>query len=172
MRTRQKTSVILLAGGIGARMEMATPKQFLTLLDKPIALYSYDLFQALPEIDEIIIVCAEQFRPIFDAQQSMKHVAFAKPGKRRQHSVLNGLRKTSSDAALICIHDAARPLVDAGTVKRVLSAAEEWGAAAAGMAADSAATSSAIAAGVCSGTAVSSVPCSEVESSVVAASAQ
>lgn len=133
MKKHPQTSALLLAGGVGARMGMQTPKQFLPLRGKPVALYSFELLLSLEEIDEIVVVCAEEFRSLFSASKQHKKVVFALPGNRRQDSVLHGLRQASKGAALVCIHDAARPLINDEMVKRVLAAAEEWGAAAAGM---------------------------------------
>jgi len=133
MNPRPKTSVILLAGGLGTRMQSSTPKQFLPLGNKPVARHSYDIFSSLAEIDEVVVVCAPEFRHFFLDNPTAKPLAFAAPGKRRQDSVYNGLLATSPSHHLICIHDAARPLIDCKLVLRVLEAASAVGAATAGM---------------------------------------
>lgn len=125
-------SVILLAGGIGTRMQAEMPKQFLVLHQKPIARHSFDLFLEMPEINEIIVVCDPQYRHHFQSNQD-KRIAFAMPGSRRQDSVYNGLQEVSNLDSLICIHDSARPLIDRQLVMRVLHAADEIGAATVGM---------------------------------------
>lgn len=124
--------VILVAGGVGTRMQSATPKQFLHLNNKEIARHSFDLFAALPEVKEIVIVCAQPYRHIFDAKKDVK-VSFANPGDRRQDSVYNGLQAMTTECPFVCIHDAARPFITAEIVKLVLDAAREHGAAVAGM---------------------------------------
>lgn len=129
MNQKVKTSVILLAGGTGSRMQSTTPKQFLEIDLKPIACYSFELFLQIPEIDEIIVVCAPDFRSCF--KSNSKPVVFALPGERRQDSVFNGLQASSHP--LICIHDAARPFIDASLVSRVLAAGHHYGAATAAM---------------------------------------
>jgi len=48
---------------------------------------------------------------------------FAAPGKERQDSVFNGLQTIPDDAALVCVHDAARPLVSEEEVYNVSAAA-------------------------------------------------
>lgn len=128
MNLKVKTSVILLAGGMGTRMLSPIPKQFLAIDQKPIALYSFEIFLAMPEIDEIIVVCAEDFRALFkNANTSSKPVAFALPGARRQDSVFNGFQIVSND--LVCVHDSARPFIDIDLVSRVLESGYEHGAA-------------------------------------------
>lgn len=131
MKHQTKTSAILLAGGSGLRMQSNTPKQFLELDEKPVALYSFQLFLDMPEIDEIVVVCLEDFKELFQSANSSKPVVFALPGERRQDSVYNGLQAASHK--IVCIHDAARPFIDKTLVSRVLEAGKEFGAAAVGM---------------------------------------
>lgn len=130
MNKKMKTSAILLAGGMGSRMQSATPKQFLAINQKPIARYSFELFLEMPQIDEIIVVCPPSFRELFTTSQN-KPIKFALPGERRQDSVFNGLQASSHE--LICIHDAARPFIDRDLVLRVLESGQQNGASAAGM---------------------------------------
>jgi 2-C-methyl-D-erythritol 4-phosphate cytidylyltransferase len=126
------TSVILLAGGVGSRMGAEIPKQFLQVLGKPIVNYSFELFLAMEEVDEIVVVCGQEYRSYFE-QASPKRIAFAQPGVRRQDSMQNGLREISNTAHLVCVHDAARPCVTEAQVQSVLAAAQEEGAAVLGM---------------------------------------
>ena len=58
-------SVILLAGGKGTRMKTDVPKQFLPLLGKPLARYSFDLFLTLNEVAEIVVVCDPAYHEFF-----------------------------------------------------------------------------------------------------------
>ena len=119
--------MILAAGGIGSRMGAPIPKQYLPLSGKPIALYSFDLFCKMDEIDEIIIVCEHEFRPLFSSAQ--KPIRFANPGKRRQESIFNGLSAASQNATIICTHDAARPFVERKEILALLEKTLEIGAA-------------------------------------------
>lgn len=122
-----KISAILLAGGMGTRMESTIPKQFLKLHQKPVACYSFEIFLQMTEIDEVVVVCSSEFRELFISDS--KPVVFALPGERRQDSVFNGLQASSYD--LLCIHDAARPFIDKNLVSKVLVAGQQYGAAAA-----------------------------------------
>lgn len=122
-----KTAAILLAGGLGTRMGALLPKQFLPLRGKPIALYSFELFQKIPLIDELIVVCAPEYRSLF--AHTAVPVKFALPGERRQDSVWNGFEKVSRGIELICVHDSARPLIDQQIVTQVLQEASLHGAA-------------------------------------------
>lgn len=114
-------TLLFLAGGTGTRMGNATPKQYLPLNDKPIALYSFELFSSLREIDEIIVVCEPCYQSFFG------NVLFALPGPRRQDSVYSGLLQSSGD--LILTHDAARPFIEASYIPLLIEAAHRTGAA-------------------------------------------
>lgn len=133
MKHLPHTSAVLLAGGIGSRMGNKTPKQFMLLRGQPVALYSFNLMLTIPEIDEIVVVCAKEYQHLFQTHHSHKIVKFAPPGARRQDSVYNGFKATNQSSTFICVHDSARPLMDAEMMSRVLAAAAEYGAATTGM---------------------------------------
>lgn len=132
MTSKPIVSVILVAGGVGSRMKMQMPKQFLKIHDKVIARYSFDLFLQLPEVGEIVVVCDPMYRDLFPENTS-KPIIFAPPGLRRQDSVANGLRALSQKNDYVCIHDSARPAIDIPLIRRVIEGAKECGAATAGM---------------------------------------
>jgi 2-C-methyl-D-erythritol 4-phosphate cytidylyltransferase len=122
-------SVILVAGGSGTRMKMATPKQFLILNDKVIINYSLDLFMEIDDVKEIIVVCAQEYRHLVKAQFPRKPIKFAAPGIRRQDSVYNGFKHMDPQNGLACIHDSARPLVSKEMIEKVIHAGASFGAA-------------------------------------------
>lgn len=125
----KKISVILLCGGKGTRMGEAIPKQFLLLKNKIIALYSFDFFLRLEEVDEIIVVCDQKYRYFF---KSDKNLTFAHPGERRQDSVYSGFMMIKNRENLVCIHDSARPFVKKEDLTNAIKEAEKYGAAALG----------------------------------------
>ena len=55
-------TAIILAGGVGSRMGVDRPKQFLMVQDKPIISYCLDIFQKHEEIDGIVVVVSEQWQ--------------------------------------------------------------------------------------------------------------
>ena len=54
-----KNIALIIAGGSGARMHQNIPKQFLTVNERPVIVYTLEAFQNHPEIDEIAVVCIE-----------------------------------------------------------------------------------------------------------------
>lgn len=126
-----KISAILLCGGKGTRMRTDVPKQYLLLGGKPIAQYSFEVFDAHSHISEIVVVCEPEFQTYFSSIS--KKISFAEPGERRQDSVYQGLQKVSKHCDLISIHDSARPFVSKEMFDRACTEALKYGAATVGV---------------------------------------
>lgn len=45
---------LVLAGGSGSRTEQSIPKQFISIYEKPIIIYTLEAFQSHPEVDGIM----------------------------------------------------------------------------------------------------------------------
>ena len=56
-----KNYVILLAGGVGKRMQSAIPKQFIKVNDKPIIVHTIENFQENPQVEKIVVVCVKSW---------------------------------------------------------------------------------------------------------------
>ena len=52
---------LLTAAGIGSRMHLDIPKQFLHIEGKPVILYTMEAFQRHPQIDAMIVVTLENW---------------------------------------------------------------------------------------------------------------
>ena len=48
-----KNIALIIAGGIGTRMHQDIPKQFINVRDKPVIVYTMEVFQQHPNIDAI-----------------------------------------------------------------------------------------------------------------------
>lgn len=128
-------AVVLLAGGVGSRMKANQPKQFLQLRGKPVLMHTLELFLSLEGVSQVVLVIGDEYRAQFAEMQAAHPtmLSFANPGKERQDSVLNGLNDVSDEASLVCIHDAARPLVTPDEIYNVLRDGLEHGAAVLGV---------------------------------------
>nr|QKY15296.1 4-diphosphocytidyl-2c-methyl-d-erythritol synthase (LD85) [Polytomella parva] len=133
----ESVSVVLLAGGVGKRMGANIPKQYLDLRGHPIATYSLRTFSSMPEVGEIVIVCEPSWRDVFlTALKSIPRslpIQWALPGAERQDSVFNGLSMVRESAAMVAIHDSARPLITIQDTRRCLLDAAQHGAAVLGV---------------------------------------
>jgi len=115
-------SAILLSGGRGKRMKKDMPKQYLLLAGKPIIMHSLERLDKLSEINEIIVVCEEEFKSSIQLMLKQynieTNVIFAHAGTTRQESVYNGLKYVNNDKVII--HEAARPFATLNDFKRLI----------------------------------------------------
>ena len=58
---------LIIAGGVGARMNQDIPKQFINVCDKPVIVYTLEAFQQHPEIDAIEVVCLDGWHDVLRA---------------------------------------------------------------------------------------------------------
>lgn len=134
---RVKTSAIIVAGGVGNRMNSDIPKQFLEVLGKPIIAYTINAISICKDIDEIVLVTLPDYivfcKDIVDEFQFNKVSRIVCGGTTRQESVHNGLRELSDDTDVVVIHDGARPLVDPDIISESVHSTLKFGCAAVGV---------------------------------------
>ncbi len=125
--------VIIVAGGIGSRMNLDIPKQFYEVNGDPIILYSIKKFASSPLINSIVIVLADEWVEYMKNKISEAHidipVHYAKAGYSRQHSVYNGLWVLKGYACyndVVLIHDSVRPLFPLSCISDGISACVEY----------------------------------------------
>lgn len=114
------TIAILTAGGIGSRTHQDLPKQFITVDNKPIIVYTLEAFQQHPNIDEIYVACLEGWNNVLDAYAKQFNIGKLKRivtgGKTGQESIYNALSAITEDHKetaniIVMIHDGNRPMV-------------------------------------------------------------
>lgn len=119
-----RIAALIMAAGRGSRLGGETPKQYRLLAGLPVVRYSVDRFRRRADIAIVRCVIGPEDRAMFDAAQTGSPAIVG--GETRQDSVRLGLESLVGAAPdLVLIHDAARPLVDDGTVDRVLAALKE-----------------------------------------------
>ena len=126
-------TAIILAGGVGSRMGVDRPKQFLMVQDKPIISYCLDIFQNHDEIDSVVVVVSEQWQDFVEEYAAKYGVTkikgYAPAGKSRQHSIYNGLKcidQNVPDTDIVIVHDAARPLVSDQIISDCIKGATDY----------------------------------------------
>lgn len=121
-----KTAAIIVAAGSGSRMGGNIPKQYQLLGGKAVLAHSCDAFAAHPAIDTLIVVIGAGQEVA--TQAALAHATFpytlVTGGATRQLSVRAGLDFLSQSGGVdhVLIHDAARPLLTADVINRLLAA--------------------------------------------------
>ena len=131
------TAAIIAAGGRGVRLGADRPKQFVDLDGRSILEKSVTALAASDRIDEVVVALPIEFLVTVGERLrglSAKPILCVEGGPRRQDSVANAFAKSSRDAGIIVIHDAARPFVTAELIARTIDAAGAHGAAIAAVA--------------------------------------
>ncbi len=109
---------MIIAGGKGIRAHQDIPKQFLSIHDIPVIVYTMQAFQKHPEIDAILVVCVDGWHEILWAYARQFNITKMKwvviGGKNGQQSIHNGLSELKNHcdmSDLVLVHDAIRPNV-------------------------------------------------------------
>ena len=125
---------VIVAGGSSRRMGF--DKLTADLEGRPVLAWSVSAFNECPAIDAIALVCSAGARAELESIARLsaprKLRAVIEGGAHRQYSVAAGLEQVPPEAAMIAVHDAARPLVTCGMIESCLEAARNTGAAACG----------------------------------------
>ena len=125
---------VVLAGGVGARVGGAVPKQLLPLGDgRTVLEHSVDAFEHADCIDEVCVVMHPDYIAIVEEMiaknswQKVKHVISG--GKERWESSVNAIRLYQGQLSCvemaesnILLHDAARPFVSEKIISDVCRA--------------------------------------------------
>ncbi len=125
---------VILAAGSGTRMGLETPKQFVEVNGKLVIEYSLATFQAHPDIDEIAVVTSEAYLPLMnelrDSGVYSKWKNVLQGGAERYQSSLAAIQAYEDNPdVILLIHDAARPLISAAVISKVLETMKQSNAA-------------------------------------------
>ena len=122
---------IIVAAGRGERLDSAKPKQLLTLGDRSVLQWSVEVFDTCESVEELILVVPDDYVTEIRETVSVNDTSLkvVKGGVSRQDSVANGFDHVSPGTDIVIVHDAARPLVQLGTVERAIETASRYGAA-------------------------------------------
>ncbi len=115
--------------GVGLRAGAGGPKQYATVGGQAVVAHTLDALDAVPELSATVVVLApedtqfEQHAPRFARQRGW---AVRQGGATRAASVAAGLQalreRGAEDADWVLVHDAARCLLQAGWVQRLIAA--------------------------------------------------
>lgn len=126
-------AAVIVAAGQASRMQ-GQDKILLELDGKSVIQLSIELFQAVPLVDEIVVVTSREkvgfLRSLCAAKGYDKVSCVTEGGESRVHSVMLGLDHVSKQTTLAAIHDGARPLATVEIITNTICKAMEYHAAA------------------------------------------
>lgn len=124
--------VIIVAGGSGSRVGGDELKQFRWIAGKPMLLHSVQAFMARDDVASVVVVLPARYAgdpPPWLFQCDVDRLMVSLGGRTRTESVSNGLEDLVDEAAIVLVHDAARPFVTMDTIDRVIAQARTGSAA-------------------------------------------
>lgn len=128
-----KKIAIILSGGVGSRMDLSKPKQYVEVGGRPVIEYCLQTLLLHEEIDMAIIVVADEWLDfVKECVRRIKviiPVYYSKPGEQRQGSIVNALHVAKQMGVvaddIVLIHDAARPMLSKKLISDCLNACKE-----------------------------------------------
>jgi 2-C-methyl-D-erythritol 4-phosphate cytidylyltransferase len=128
----QNQYLLLVAGGMGTRMNHTMPKQFIEINGEAIIIKTLRCFLGYnPHIFVVVSVHKDftnHLKDLLDRSGlTISKLIIAEGGITRFESVKNGLCLIDDGEAIVAIHDAARPFVSEQTIARCFSMAELMG---------------------------------------------
>lgn len=125
---------LLTAAGASTRMGQDIPKQFLTINERPVIVYTMEAFEHHQEIDEIMVICLEGWEKPLQAYAKQFGITKLKKivlgGSSGQESIHNGILELAKDHSmddLVLVHDGNRPFVSEQIISGCISTARQFG---------------------------------------------
>ena len=122
----KRNIAVILAGGVGKRLGLSTPKQFFKVAGKMVVEHTVDVFERNRRVDEIAIVSNPYFVSEFEnivLRNGWKKVKrILKGGKERYDSSLAAIRAYADEDVNLIFHDAVRPLLTQRVLDDVIDA--------------------------------------------------
>lgn len=127
---------LLTAAGLGTRMNLDLPKQFLYIDGKPVIVHTLLAFQSHPQIDAIIVVTLEAWIDTIKAYAQEFDITKLKwivvGGKTGQESINCGIKELEKHCKLedvVMIHDGNRSFVTGDIISDSLATYKQYGSA-------------------------------------------
>ena len=125
---------LILAGGSGTRTEQSVPKQFLSIYDKPIIIYTLEAFERHPDVDAIIVSCLSGWKEVLSGYARAYGITKLKwivdggeNGQASARKALMALEKECEADDIVIIHDAVRPMISDEIISDAITKAEQYG---------------------------------------------
>ena len=124
MSSTVKYWVVIPAAGVGKRMGVDRPKQYIQVNDKTIIEHTIECFLYREEIEKVVVAISktDEYWPELAISKHEK-VITAPGGAERYQSVFNGLYELKDKAEQddwVLVHDAARPCLSQSAIDRLM----------------------------------------------------
>lgn len=123
---------VILAGGVGSRLGISTPKQFFKVAGKTVIEHTIEVFEHHKAIDEIVVVSnpfyVSEVENLVIRNGWKKVKKILRGGKERYESSLAAIRAYEDSSAHLIFHDAVRPLVSHRIIDDVVEALNHYSA--------------------------------------------
>lgn len=130
--SRRRNAAVILAGGVGARMGLDIPKQFVPIAGRTSLEHTVELFQACDLVDEIIVMMAAGYIPkateLLEKHPHGKITAILPGGADRSETSRLALDAIADKDANVVFHDAVRPLLDPDIIAACIRALDVYAA--------------------------------------------
>lgn len=127
---------LLTAAGTASRMRQSIPKQFLHIDNKPIIIYTMEVFQNDPNIDALMVVTLEGWREVLLSYANQHGITKLKwvvaGGSTGQESIYKGLKELEYSCEAqdtVMVHDGNRPLITNEIISDSLATFKDYGGA-------------------------------------------
>lgn len=132
---------LLTAAGLGSRMGVDTPKQFMLIDSVPAIIYTLQVFQHHKQIDAVAVTCLKGWDDYLKDYANKYNITKLRwifdGGDTNQESIymgINGLKDVGcSDTDIILVHDGVRPLVDERIISDNIETCKKYGYAVTGL---------------------------------------
>lgn len=125
---------LLLAAGTDPTFKMNIPKQFVNVYNRPIIIYTMEIFQNHPEIDTIMVACLNGWENMvgayakqFDISKLRWIIQGGRSGQETSKLAVDKLMESCSEEDVIVIHDAIRPMVSDEIISDSISTCKRKG---------------------------------------------
>ena len=127
-------TALILAAGVDPAFQMDIPKQFVVVENIPVIIYTLQVFQLHPQIDQIIVSCLHGWKEMVVAYAKQFNISklaqIVEGGADAQESSWKGiewLTEYSEDQDIVVVHDAIRPLVTDDLISDSIRVCREFG---------------------------------------------
>ncbi len=128
---KRSVSALILAAGIGSRMNSQTTKQQMKIADMSVLERAVEIYESASLVDDITVVVKEDeldfAKRAVSKYSKVKNIIIG--GKARAESAKIGFESVCENADFVAIHDAARCLTSPSDVDAVIKDAFRYGAA-------------------------------------------